>query len=149
MTCVLLTACNSISVKHDTMIPGKIVYADRGGYTMQREIKNELERRGYKVVVGKALKSRAYYNDDSELEIETSSIPANARYYVKVRERREKFRPIWCSLNGFWWWNFNVSIADQQTGTELMTWRGRGCADSSKRLLRQALDTMEKKNEQK
>lgn len=144
-----LCACNSITVKQNTMEPDNKIYADRGGFTMQRSIKDELERRGYDVVVGKALKSRAYYNDESELEIETANIPSDARYYVKVHERREKLRPFWCALNGFWWWNFNVSIADQKTGEELMTWRGRGCADSSMRLLRRTLNKLEKKDETK
>ena len=51
---------------------------------------------------------------------------------------------MWCIFNGFWWWNFNVSIADQKTGEELLTWRGRGCANSSVRLLNKILDDMEK-----
>lgn len=122
--------------------------ADRGGYTMRRSIKIELERRGYNVVVGKAISNRDWSDGGSDLEIETSRVPNQARYYVKVKERDEKFRPIWCALNGVWWWNFNVSIADQSTGKELMTWRGRGCADSSMRLLRRTLDKMERQNEQ-
>lgn len=144
---VLLSACNSITVKPDTMLPGQTVYADRGGYSMRRSIKNELERRGYKVVVGRALSSRDWSSNGVELEIESTRIPADARYYIKVRERDEKFRPVWCVFNGFWWWNFNVSIADQKTGEELMTWRARGCADSSMRLLQRTLDKLEKKNE--
>ncbi len=142
---IILAGCNSITVKPGTMQRGEMVYTDRGGFTMRRSIKNELEQRGYTVVVGKAVKSREYYNDDNELEIETATIPSNARYYVKVRERREYIRPIWCALNGFWWWNFNISVADQETGRELMTWRGRGCADSSMRLLRRTLDKLETK----
>lgn len=145
---VLLAGCNSISLKPNTMTKGETVYADRGGFTMRRSIKNELEQRGYKVVVGKALASRDLQYNDIGLEIESYRVPADARYYVKVSERSEKFRPIWCALNGVWWWNFNVSIADQHTGEELMTWRGRGCADSSMRLLRRTLNKMERQNEQ-
>lgn len=130
------------------MTPGETIYADRGGYTMRRSIKNELERRGYKVVVGKAVSNREWPDDGTTMELNTVRVPTDARYYVKVNERSEKFRPIWCALNGVWWWNFNVSIADQKTGEELMTWRGRGCADSSMRLLRRTLNKMEKQNEQ-
>lgn len=138
MACIL-AACNSVSVKPETMITNQTVYADRGGFGMKRSIKDELERRGYNVVVGKAVSAR-------EIDIDSPRVPSNARYYVHVSERDEKFRPIWCSLNGIWWWNFNVSIADQKTGEELMTWRGRGCADSSIRLLRRTLDKLEKTN---
>lgn len=148
LACGAVAACNSITVKPGTMEPDQKVYTDRGGYTMRRSIKNELERRGYHTVVGRATSNRDWSDGGRELEIESTRVPADARYYVKVRERDEKFRPVWCSLNGFWWWNFNVSIADQETGEELMTWRGRGCADSSMRLLRRTLDKLEKKNEQ-
>ena len=135
----LLTACNSISVKPETMITNQTVYADRGGFGMKRSIKNELERRGYKVLVGKAVSAR-------EIDIDSPRIPGNARYYVHVSERDEKFRPVWCAFNGVWWWNFSISVADQKTGEELMTWRGRGCADSSMRLLRKTLDKLEREN---
>ncbi|MDE6481729.1 MAG: hypothetical protein K2L25_02825 [Alphaproteobacteria bacterium] len=145
---ILLAGCNSIHVSPGTMTPAETVYADRGGYTMRRSIKIELERRGYNVVVGKAISNRDWSDGGSDLEIETSRVPNQARYYIKVKERDEKFRPIWCVFNGIWWWNFNVSIADQSTGKELMTWRGRGCADSSMRLLRRTLDKMERQNEQ-
>jgi len=141
----LLAGCNSITVKPGTMMPGEKVYADRGGFTMRRSIKNELERRGYTVVVGKGLSSREWTEDGTEYDEERVSIPKNVKYYVKVKERHEYLRPIWCALNGFWWWNFNVSVADQETGRELMTWRGRGCADSSMRLLRKSLDKLEAK----
>ncbi|MBD5400971.1 hypothetical protein HDR61_04510 [bacterium] len=141
-----LGACNSISVKEKTLEPGSKIYAARGGYTMRRSIKDELERHGHIVLVGKAVLRESYDTDGNEVTSERDKIPGDTRYYVSVRERREKFRPIWCSLNGFWWWNFSVSIADQQTGEELMTWRGRGCADSSMRLLRKTLDKMEKTN---
>ncbi len=51
-TALLLSACNSISLKPGTMEKGSVVYTDRGGYTMRRSIKDELERRGYTVLVG-------------------------------------------------------------------------------------------------
>ena len=136
---VILTGCNSISIKPGTMQPNTTVYTDRGGFTMRRSIKDELERRGYNVLVG-TVQNNKTSADNSE---EFSRVPKNARYFIKVSERSEKFRPIWCIFNGVWWWNFNISVADQKTGTELMTWRGRGCADSSMRLLRLTLNQLE------
>jgi len=140
---IFLAGCNSITLKPGTMMPGETVFTSRGGYAMQRSIKNELERRGYNIIVGKALDTREWSEDNTQYDEEHVHIPDNAKYYVKVRERTEYLRPIWCALNGFWWWNFNVSVADQETGHELMTWRGRGCADSSMRLLRRTLDKLE------
>ena len=140
-----LTACNSVYVKPDTLDKTKVVYSQRGGYGMKRSIKEAMEERGYKVIVGKLRKDSSMGSDDSELGVEHTDIPYNVRYVVKVMERREKFNPFWCPLNGFWWWNFNVSIADQKTGDEILTWRGRGCAKSSIRKLNAILDELEKK----
>ena len=142
-TATMLGACNSISVKPETMERGTVVHVQRGGYSMRRNIKLELEKRGYDIRVGKHISDLV---DGELLDIEKVELPENTRYFIKVFEREETLRPVWCALNGFWWWNFNVSIADQKTGKELMTWRGRGCADSSIRLLRQTLDKLEKNN---
>lgn len=137
---ISLSACNSVYLKPNTMDAKSPIYADRGGYTMRRSVKETLEERGYKVLVG-----TAETNEMSEtIDRDKTKIPTDARYIVKVSERSEKFRPVWCALNGFWWWNFNVSIADQKSGTEIMTWRGRGCANSSIRMLNRILDKLEK-----
>jgi len=144
-----VSGCNSIYVKPNTMEPGTKVYAaDRGGYSMRRSIKEQLENRGYTVVVGRGISSGRESDGDDEIRTERKTVPNDARYYVHVEERRERFNPFWCPFNGFWWWNFNVSVADQKTGQELMTWRGRGCADSSLRKLEHILDELEIKNEQ-
>ncbi len=140
-----LSACNSVYVKPDSIDTSQTFYAPRGGYGMQRSVKEHLEKRGLKVLVGKATASRDFITDDINIEIDSSSIPKDTRYIVKVSERREKFNPFWCPFNGFWWWNFNMSIADQQTGEELMSWRGRGCQNSSLRMLDDILDEMEVK----
>ena len=51
-------------------------------------------------------------------------------------------------FNGFWWWNFNVSIIDRTNNNEILSWRGRGCQNSSLRKLNDILDELEiKKNE--
>ncbi|MBO7642761.1 MAG: hypothetical protein J6S74_01345 [Alphaproteobacteria bacterium] len=146
---LLLAACNSVYVKPNTMDKSQIVYSQRGGYAMRRSIKEAMEKRGYNVVVGK-MKSNTYFASEGEDgDIERNEIPNNVRYVIKVTERREKFNPFWCPLNGFWWWNFNVSIADQKTGDEIMTWRGRGCANSSLRKLDTILDELEKSKDSK
>lgn len=139
-----LTGCNSVYVKPNTLDKDQVVYADRGGYSMRRSIKQTMEERGYNVVVGKAKESKEWNDTDGDSEIDTTTIPTNARYVIKVKERSEVFRPVWCVFNGFWWWNFNVSIADNITGNEIMTWRGRGCANSSIRKLNKILDKIEK-----
>ena len=144
LSLLFLTACNSVYIKPNTMEPGQTVYSQRGGYTMRRSIKEALETRGYHVVVGKMKSVSVFAGEEIESDIERNEIPRDARYIVKVSERREKFNPFWCPLNGFWWWNFNVSITDQKTGDEIMTWRGRGCANSSIRKLNDILDKLEK-----
>ena len=141
---LLLAACNSVYVKPNTMEPGSKVYSERGGFSMERSIKETLEKRGYDVNVGKMRSSYNRNTDDGTLNVKSSEVPADVKYVIEVEERRELFIPFWCPFNGFWWWNFNVSIADQQTGEEIMTWRGRGCANSSVRKLNDILDEMEK-----
>ena len=140
----LLSACNSVYMKPNTLDTSKVFYADRGGYSMRRSVKEAMESRGYNVIVGKAKTTKEWTDAEGVSELDTTNIPNNAKYIIKAKERREVFRPFWCALNGFWWWNFNVSIADQETGEELLTWRGRGCANSSIRLLNRILDDMEK-----
>lgn len=140
-----VAACNSMYIKPGTLDKNQTVYATRGGYSMRRSIKERMEARGYHVVVGKSKANSDFSNADSDIELTRDEIPADARYIVKVAERHEKVFAFWCPFNGWWWWNFNVSIADQRTGEELMTWRGRGCANSSLRKLDDALDTLEMK----
>ena len=139
-----LTACNSVDVKPHTMDKSQIVYSQRGGYGIKRSLKESLEKRGYTVVVGKLKSSTSFGGEDFDGDIERNDIPNNVRYVIKTTERKETFNPIWCAFNGFWWWNFNVSIADQKTGAEIMSWRGRGCANSSLRKLDAILDELEK-----
>ena len=126
------------------MEPKTKIYADRGGYAMERSIKEALENRGYNVNVGKLRALHKRGGDDIGFSITSSELPFDIRYIVRVDERREKFNPFWCPFNGFWWWNFNVSIADQKTGSEILSWRGRGCANSSVRKLNSILDELEK-----
>ena len=147
-TVMSLVACNSVYYEQNSLDVTQTLYADRGGFSMKRGIKEKMLARGYNVVVGTAESSRGIATDTDNIEIDSAVIPHDVRYIVKVSERREKFNPIWCAFNGFWWWNFNVSVADQKTGQEIMSWRGRGCEDSSLRTLDDILDDMEVKNEQ-
>lgn len=138
-----LAACNSMYIKPNTLDVTQKFYATRGGYSMRRSIKEHMESRGYHVVVGQTKTSNDYSGDAYDIAIDKDEIPSDARYVVRVAERRETFNPFWCPFNGFWWWNFNVSVADQKTGEELMSWRGRGCQNSSLRKLDAALDELE------
>lgn len=146
LSVLLISACNSIYVKPHTLDKNEAIFADRGGFSMKRSVKQEMEKRGYYVVVGKSTGSKELgLNGDSLESVDiNNSTTMNARYIVKVNERRETFMPVWCIFNGFWWWNFNVSIADQKTGQEILSWRGRGCANSSLSKLDDALDKLEK-----
>ncbi len=135
-----LVGCNSVTMTHNVMEPGAVVYAERGGFSMRHSIKHVLEQRGYDVVVGVARSSR----DSDATERDNNIVADSVRYVVKVSERGEKFRPVWCALNGFWWWNFTVSISDQTNGHEILAWRGRGCANSSVRMLNRIMEKLEK-----
>lgn len=137
-----LAGCNSIYVKPNTLDTQAMIYAPRGGYSMQRSIKQVMEERGYKVHSGQ-LKS-VIERDSSDKEIYSKS--KNIRYSVIISERAEILRPVWCLFNGFWWWNFNFAISDRKTGTEIMSWRGRGCQNSSLRKLNDVLDELEMKD---
>ena len=135
---LFLVACNSVYLKPNTMVPGTMVYASRGGNTMTRGIKEKLEEHGFTVNVGNL-------KNESSIDVDKFTVPKNTRYVVRVSEQTETFMPYWCIFNGFWWWRFNVSIADQKTGEEILSWRGRGCQNSSLRKLDRFLDELETK----
>ena len=138
---LFLTACNTAYVKPNTLEQGATVYAPRGGFGMAKSIKEEMEKRGYKLNIGK-LKHVSEIGDK-----EIYQITKDSKYAVNVKERTETFRPIWCVFNGFWWWNFNVSIIQRDNNNEILSWRGRGCANSSIKRLNKLLDELEIKSE--
>ena len=143
---LLLTACNSIYIAPGAHIDkNKQFFALRGGYGMRRSVKQAMIDRGYNVIVGRTTSDNPSIESDIYYTSDRKDKAIKADYIVKVYERDEKFNPFWCPFNGFWWWNFNVSIADQKTGTEIMSWRGRGCANSSIRKLNAILDELEEK----
>ena len=144
-----LAACNSVYVKPNSLDTSQKIYVPVGGYSMKRSIKVAMQNRGYNIRTGALIKTHDTADDSNDFDLETYQIPSGTKYSVRVRERSEIFRPIWCMFNGFWWWNFNVSIVEQKTGTEILSWRGRGCQNSSLRKLDELLETMEIKKADK
>lgn len=141
--CLSLTGCNSIYLKPETLDTNKIIYTPRGGESMQRSLKEVFEKRGYKIHVGQLSSVRE--RDVSDLETYTKS--KDIRYSVIIDEKSTILRPIWCAFNGFWWWRFSLAISDRKTGTEILSWRGRGCQNSSLRKLNDILDELEIKKQ--
>ena len=140
---VTLAACNHVNMKPGTLDKAYDIYRTRGGYNMRQAAKEHLEQRGYNIKIGK-IKSTNNIIETDLADYERFAVPGDAEYLLTISERAEKFRPIWCAFNGFWWWNFNMSIVNQQSGEEILNWRGRGCANSSLRNLDAILDKMEK-----
>ena len=147
LVAVTMTACNSVYVKPNSLEPGATIYTRYGGYSMRRSIKRSLEERGFDVQVHAPRTTKEDIVEEEEISHFSVPIPTDAKYIIKVSERNEYLNPL-CAFTGFWWWNFNVSISEQQTGHEILAWRGRGCADSSVRRLNRILNTMEAKDEQ-
>jgi hypothetical protein len=151
LSLTLLFGCNSMYIKPGTLDPTQPIYSVAGGFGMKRSIKERMEMRGYNVFIGKQTVSRAFGDSENGSLSMNEYKMENVRYVVNVMERQEKvimletFFVPWCLFNGFWQWNFNVSIGDQQTGEEIFTWRGRGCQNSSLRKLDRALDELEMK----
>ena len=139
----MLTACNSVYMQPNSMERESVVYSTKGGYTLRPVVKEILANRGYTVKIGK-IKNTNQIAETMGQEFEAIEIPSDAKYIVRVAESSEKFRPIWCSLNGFWWWRFNMSIVDNESDQEILTWSGRGCASSTARLFERILNELEK-----
>lgn len=145
ITIIILTGCNSVYLKPNTLDTSQVFYVDSGGHLMQLGTKEHMEERGYKLTVGhkrSSLSTTYITAEGTESKISESDI-GKARYIMFISESVNKFRPVWCSLNGFWWTRFNLSIADNTTGQELLHWSGRGCVNSSIRKLDKILDKLE------
>lgn len=141
---ILLTACNTIIYQPNSLNKNSPIYTSRGGYTLRPAVKKLMSERGYDIKIGKIKNTNSIF-ESASFEGEMSEIPINAQYLMRVSERDETFRPIWCAFNGFWWWRFYVSIVDQHNGTEILTWSGRGCANSTLRKMNEILDKLEVK----
>ena len=116
-----------------------IVHVDPGGVGIARNIKEVLEKRGYDVRIGSQRKSGKDGLSSSDIVV----LPSKTNYIVRTTESTESFMPWWCIFNGFWWWKFNLSITNQNDGKEILSWRGRGCQNSSLRKLNHILDELE------
>ncbi|MDR1207149.1 MAG: hypothetical protein LBK26_01930, partial [Rickettsiales bacterium] len=78
-----IAACNHARIKPGTMDKNETVYALRGGYSMKHAIKENLEKRGFVVKVGKSKTSKSIDTDLGELEnidFDTDAIPAGTKY---------------------------------------------------------------------
>lgn len=139
LLCLCVTGCNSIYFKPGTLDTNQLIYTPRGGETMQRSLKEVFDKRGYKTHVGRLSSVRERISSDLEMYSQSKDI----RYSVIIDEKSSILRPIWCVFNGFWWWNFSLAISDRTTGTEILSWRGRGCQNSSLRKLNAVLDELE------
>ena len=142
----ILTACNHVHMKPGTLDKNEVFYVDSGGGLTQLGMKQLMEERGYNLTVGHKRTSvkTSYITAEGAESIISESDVGKAKYLVFISESVNKFRPVWCSLNGFWWLRFNVSITDNATGQELLHWTGRGCANSTLRKLDRILDKLEK-----
>lgn len=143
LACLSLVGCNSIYLKPNTLDKNGLIYTPRGGYSMQRSLKQVMDERGYKTHVGQLTSVRERISSDLEIY----SQPKNIKYSVIIDEKPEILRPLWCVFNGFWWWRFSIAISDRKTGQEILSWRGRGCQNSSLRKLNDILDELEVKKD--
>lgn len=141
----ILTACNSVYVKPESVTNGSTVYVELPGFAMRHFVKDKLRERGYRVVTGKAVTDNVLDSADGDVEVGLYSVPSDAQYSVRVKERQEIFAPVWCAFNGLWWMRFNMTIANQTSGEEIMSWFGYGCVNSSIRKFDKILDKMERK----
>lgn len=149
---IILTGCSSVIIHPGTMdkSAGK-VFVNRGGYTMRHAIKHSLEQKGYDITVGKRRSSiKRIADEDGEFDSESiglNSTIVDARYVVVVGENGRHFNPI-CIFSGLYWWRFYVSIADNVTGQEILSWTARGCSGNMMSKLDDYLDELEiKKND--
>jgi len=138
-----LGGCNRLYIKPGTLQPGSDIYTTRAGYSMRSAVKSTLEERGYNVKIGKVRNTSNAFLETEMFESETFYVPSDAQYIMKVSETKDKFRPIWCAFNGFWWWRYNVSLVDQHAGKELLIWTGRSCSNTATRRFNKILDELE------
>lgn len=145
ISALVLSGCNHVNLKPGTLDKNEVFYVDSGGNLMQIHTKQIMERRGYNLTVGhkrSSVKTTYISAEGTNSTISESEI-GRAKYIVFMSESVNKFRPIWCSLNGFWWLRFNMSISDNETGKEILHWTGRGCANSTMRKFDKILDQLE------
>ena len=142
---ILVAGCSHLSMVPNTLDSDAVIYVDRGGHQMLPIVKDVLTKRGYKVTVGTKHSSIRTINNesgDTDSVISESTI-GRARYVVTVRERNQLFLPFPCTIHGMWWIKYDVSIADNQTGTEILNWSSRNCAGLAEWRFKSHLDKLE------
>jgi len=145
---LILTACNFIHVKPNSMEPNSHIFAEEGGWHMRMLIKPELEKRGHTITVGTAAQRVDMEGNDL---VGARIVSADGtKYRTTVRESSTGtsaflMTPICIiTLNGFHFWQFNISIADQKTGEELLAWSGMGCSNWQMRRFRRLMNQLER-----
>ena len=100
---IALSACNSVHIHPNTLDATQVLYVDAGGRIMTQKFKERMEQRGYKLTVGhkRASIKTTYITSDGAESIISEADIGRARYLVFMQETKNKFRPVWCSLNGF------------------------------------------------
>ncbi|MFQ6739616.1 MAG: hypothetical protein ACLRFJ_03040 [Alphaproteobacteria bacterium] len=149
---VALSACNTVAVKPHSLNTNDKIYIDTNGETMRYYMKEEMTKRGYNVTVGqKTTVQNSTLNDHGDKDGRVSTTTLNgARYVATVNEydvgdyMRILGRFPVCVFNGWKWVDFNVSIADNKTGEEILYWSGMGCKNNVKNHLKEILDKLEK-----
>ncbi|MDR0319430.1 MAG: hypothetical protein LBH81_01685 [Rickettsiales bacterium] len=134
-----LSACSSVIIKPGTLDKKESVLVEQGGFSMKHAVKHSLEERGYDVRLGRLIRKGG--DDDGY----GNKIDFNSRYIVKVSERDRSFSPVLCFAGGFYWWNFSMSVWDNITEKEILSWTARGCANTMLRKLDRYLDELENK----
>lgn len=138
---LIFAGCTHLTMTPNSLDPDAVIYIERGGHQMLPIVKDVLEKRGYNVTVGEKRRTVAltYIESESAESVMTERV----RYVVQVKERKEFFAPIPCLLHGLWWWKYDVSIADNKTGTEILNWSSRSCAGRAETRLNNYLDKLE------
>lgn len=145
-----LAACSSVAIRPHSLDKTQKIYVDTNGERMRMAFKNELENRGYNVTVGTKtqVENINYVYSEPSAIVSTTKLNG-ARYVATIQENPVSpymivlGRPI-CMFNGWKWWDFSVSIADNQTGKEILNWSGMGCKGTTISKLEDLLDELEK-----
>jgi len=146
-----LAACNNMAIRPHSLDKTEKVYVDTNGERIRMALKNELETRGYNVTVGTKtqVENINYVSKEPNAAISTTKING-ARYVATVHEYPVNQYMIVlgrfpvCTFNGWTWWDFSVSIADNQTGKEILNWSGMGCKGTVLNQLKDVIDELEK-----
>lgn len=147
---LLLANCSTVMMTPHSLDKTQKVYVDTNGERMRMALKQELSDRGYDVTVGtKSVVNNIDLTTDSSVGSLSTTKINGARYVATVQENPiHEYLIIGgrviCMFNGWKWWDFSVSIADNKTGKEILNWSGMGCKGTTISKLRDLLDELEK-----